>query len=83
MLKIYVVGTAGSGKTTVSALIARTLEDCGLETEVVPSHPGEHGDWYDPLDNLNQRMEGIRRTNEKIVIEEMQAARNGDFNVIK
>lgn len=83
MLKIYVVGNANSGKTTISALIADVLAKHQIETEVVPIMPGEHAAHYDPLENLEQRMEGIKRANGTIEITEMQATRNGDFNVIK
>ncbi len=83
MLKVYVVGTANSGKTTISALIAKTLEENGFDAEVVPHLPGELRDDYDPFENFEQRVESINRMNGKIQVEEMQAARNGDFNVIK
>ena len=83
MLKVYVVGTANSGKTTMSVLIAKTLKEHGFDTEVVPWLPGELRDDYDPFENFEQRVESINRMNGTIKIEEMQAVRNGDFNVIK
>jgi molybdopterin-guanine dinucleotide biosynthesis protein len=83
MLKVYVVGTANSGKTTMSALIAKTLKEHGFDTEVVPYLPGELRNDYDPFENFDQRVESINRMNGTIKIEEMQAVRNGDFNVIK
>lgn len=83
MLKVYVVGTANSGKTTLSALIAKTLKENGFDAEVVPYLPGELRDDYDPFENFDMRVESINRMNGTIQIEEMQAARNGDFNVIK
>jgi molybdopterin-guanine dinucleotide biosynthesis protein len=83
MLKVYVVGTANSGKTTMSVLIAKTLKEHGFDTEVVPYLPGELRNDYDPFENFDQRVESINRMNGTIKIEEMQAVRNGDFNVIK
>lgn len=83
MLKVYVVGSANSGKTTISALIAKTLKENGFDAEVVPYLPGELRDDYNPFENMEQRVESIKRMNGTIQIEEMQAPRKGDFNVIK
>lgn len=83
MLKICVVGSVNSGKTTISALIAKTLKEHGLETEVIPYLPGELREDYNPFENLDQRMESIKEMNGTIEIQEMQATRNGDFSVLK
>lgn len=85
MLKVYVVGHAASGKSTIGELIAHTLREHGFDAESVPCVPGEYRADYDPLLNLDERLESIKRKpdGEKIVVQEMQAPRNGDFNVIK
>lgn len=83
MLKIYVVGSANSGKTTVSAMISKMLDDYGIETKVVPFLPGELAEDHNPFEHLDSKIEGIKRMNGTIEIQEMQSTRNGDFNVIK
>jgi len=86
MLKIYVVGSPGTGKTTISALIKKMLGSFGIEAKVTSALPGEYPAGFDPLDNVENRMASIKYQLEMygagIEVEELQAKRNGDFNVI-
>lgn len=75
MLKIYVTGTAGSGKTTVSAIIAEALAKHGIDSTVVPAIPDELPKGYNPLQDIDQKADSIKRMNGTIEILESRAVR--------
>jgi adenylate kinase family enzyme len=83
MIKVYVVGTTNSGKSTISALINDVLQEYGIETELFEAVPGESepASMDELLDRGREIGRNQRLNGERTEIHEVQAMRNGAFNV--
>lgn len=85
MLKVYVVGNANSGKSTISEVIRQALSEYGVDARVVPFLHEETA--VDMNWTLDDRMKSIVNKldleDEVVEIEERQLARSGAFHDIK
>jgi adenylate kinase len=74
-IKVYVTGVCGSGKSTITEIIARALTEQGIMTEtsiIQNEHPV-----YRP-ESFKQRVESLKQKETLVHLEEKQAPRSKD-----
>jgi len=76
-ITINIIGSAGSGKTTIQHLISKTLEENGFLVDIVnedyilQNSLNEYNKLHQP-----ERLNSILKKTEKIIITETQLGRN-------
>ena len=71
-IRVDVIGGAGSGKSTVMAVIAQALEEVGLQHKVFAVDEDHLGFWSD----IEQRADELAKKDTVVKIHEVQTARN-------
>lgn len=71
-IRVDVIGVAGSGKSTVIAVIAQALEEMGLDHKVFAVDEDHLGFWSD----IEQRADELAEKGTVVKIHEVQTARD-------